>query len=101
MNYPADLLWLPATVHRTPSFLVITLRIMSSALKCSYRALEKALNEPSVASQFKFGLHQLLFWRILEAEAELPTNRLHALVFGKDGTSEALEFFVAAKLYQP
>jgi hypothetical protein len=42
----------------------------------------------------------MLFLRILEAEAEFLTNLLHTLVFGKDGTSEALEFFVVARLDQ-
>jgi len=49
MYYPADLLWLPATVHRTPAFLRTPLRIMSSALnKDIAGALPKALYEPSV-----------------------------------------------------
>jgi hypothetical protein len=43
----------------------------------------------------------MLFLRILEAEAEFLTNLLHTLVFDKDGTSEALVFFVVAKLDQP
>jgi hypothetical protein len=42
----------------------------------------------------------MLFWRILEAESEFLTSILHTLVFGEDGTSEALEFFVVAKLDQ-
>ena len=32
MYYPADLLWLPVTVHGTSSFLVTTLHVMSSVL---------------------------------------------------------------------
>jgi hypothetical protein len=43
----------------------------------------------------------MLIWQILEAESEFLTNLLHTLVFGKDGTSEALEFFGVAKLDQP
>jgi len=49
MYYPADLLWLPVTVHGTSSFLVTTLHVMSSTLKDTSAALEKALNEPSVS----------------------------------------------------
>jgi hypothetical protein len=45
MYYPADLLWLPATVHRTPSFLVTTLHVMPSALKGIAGALPKALQK--------------------------------------------------------
>jgi len=43
----------------------------------------------------------MLILRILEAEAEFLTNLLHAVVFGKNGTSEALEFFDVAELDQP
>ena len=43
----------------------------------------------------------MLILRILEAEAEFLTNLLHAVVFGKNGTSEALEFFGVAELDQP
>ncbi len=43
----------------------------------------------------------MLIRRILEAKAEFLTNLLHTLVFGEDGTSEPLEFFVVAEPDQP
>jgi len=46
------------------------------------------------ASQCKFSFHQPIFWRILEAEAELLTNLLHSLIFGQDIAGEVLEFFI-------
>ena len=66
------------------------------------RGMAKAISSQPVfsttsatfASQCKFSSHQPIFWRILEAEAELLTNLLHSLVFGKDVTGETLEFFI-------
>ena len=43
MYYPAGLLWLPVTVHRTSSFLVTFFHVMSSVLKGIDGALNKAL----------------------------------------------------------
>jgi hypothetical protein len=55
----------------------------------------------SRASQFKLGLHQMIFQRIPQAETELLTNLLHPPVFDKDVTCQALEVFVTTDLDQP
>ncbi len=51
-------------------------------------------------SEFEFGSHKPSFWRILEVESELSAYLLHPLVFNKDITDQALEFFVLAELDQ-
>jgi hypothetical protein len=51
-------------------------------------------------SEFEFDFHHLIFERVLESEAQLLTNLLHPLVFGKNIAGETREVFVTPNLNQ-